>query len=138
MDAPSLRRRLACNLYESLLLIAVLFVAALPFVAITLLLPPETGLVLREIFLWIYLFFFAGFYFTLFWRKGQTLAMKTWGIRLTATHGGVPTTSQLWLRYLLACLNVAMLGIGWWTALLREDRQFPQDHHAGTRLIRCR
>lgn len=135
MSAPSLSRRLACNLYESLLLFAVLFIAALPFVALTLSLPDSTGLLLRKVFLWVYLFFIAGFYFTLFWRKGQTLAMKTWGIRLVATDGKPATTAQVWLRYLLACVNLALLG--WWVALLRQDRQFLQDHFAGTRLERC-
>ncbi|MDP2786899.1 MAG: RDD family protein [Pseudomonadota bacterium] len=136
MNTPSLLRRLACNLYESLLLIAVLFVAALPFVAITLRLPPGVGLVLRQIYLWVYLFVVAGIYCTLFWRRGQTLAMKTWGIRLVAENGEPPSRAQVWLRYLLACLNLALLGIGWWAALLRDDRQFLQDRFAGTRLLK--
>jgi len=136
--APSLRRRLACNVYESLLLVAMLFVAAFPFVALTLLLPENIGLFLRQIFLWIYLFVVAGFYFTLFWRKGQTLAMKTWGIRLAAEQGGVPSMAQVWLRFLLASLNLALLGLGWWLAPLRADGQFLQDRFSGTRLIRNR
>lgn len=132
MSAPSLLRRLACNVYESLLLLAVLFIAALPFVALTLTLPASTGLFLRKVFLWIYLFFIAGLYFTLFWRKGQTLAMKTWGVRLVSIDGKPATTGQVWLRYLLACVNLILLG--WWAALLRQDRQFLQDRYAGTRL----
>lgn len=131
---PSLPRRLACNIYESLLLIALLFVAALSFVAFTMLLPPDLGLILRETVLWLYLFGIAGIYFTLFWRKGQTLAMKTWGIKLVSATGNPPSKRQLWLRYLLACLNLLILG--WWAALLRQDRQFLQDHFAGTRLER--
>jgi uncharacterized RDD family membrane protein YckC len=80
------------------------------------------------------LFGIAGIYFTLFWRKGQTLAMKTWGIKLVSANGKPPSNRQLWLRYLLACLNLLILG--WWAALLRQDRQFLQDHFAGTRLER--
>jgi uncharacterized RDD family membrane protein YckC len=132
VNTPSLRRRLACNLYESLLLIAVLFVAAFPLAAIVPLLSHATGVTLLR----VYLFIVAGIYFTLFWRKGQTLAMKTWGIHLVSNSGGPPSTAQLWLRYLLACLNLALLGIGWWTALFRIDHQFLQDRFAGTRLIR--
>jgi uncharacterized RDD family membrane protein YckC len=131
---PSLLRRLACNVYESLLLIALLFVAALPFVAFTMLLPPDLGRILRETVLWLYLFGIAGIYFTLFWCKGQTLAMKTWGIKLVSATTVPPSKRQLWLRYLLACLNLLILG--WWAALLRQDRQFLQDHFAGTRLER--
>lgn len=132
MGAPSLRRRLACNLYETLLLLAVLFVAVFPIAALTGKLPPETGIAVLR----LYLFLIAGIYFATFWRKGQTLAMKTWRIRLVAATGGVPSRTQVWLRYSLACLNLALLGIGWWTALWRQDRQFLQDHIAGTRLER--
>lgn len=132
MNAPSLRRRLACNLYESLVLIAVLFVAAFPVAALMSQLPPHIGVNLLR----IYLFIVAGLYFTLFWRRGQTLAMKTWGIRLVAADGGPPSRAQVWLRYLLASLNLALLGVGWWAALLRHDRQFLHDRYAKTRLIR--
>ncbi len=129
---PSLRRRLACNLYDGLLLSAVLFVAAFPFATVMPQLPAELAIALMR----AYLFVVAGLYFTVFWRKGQTLAMKTWGIALVDQRGGAPSLAQVWLRYVLACLNLALLGIGWWAALLREDRQFLQDHYAGTRLLR--
>lgn len=132
MNTPTLRRRLACNVYESLLLVAVLFVAAFPLAALAPHLPPSIGVALLR----IYLLAVAGIYLTLFWRKGQTLAMKTWDIRLTAANGGAPTFTQVWLRYLLAGLNLMLLGIGWWAALWRQDRQFLQDRLAGTRLIR--
>jgi len=131
VDAPSLPRRLICNLYESLLLIAVLLVAAFPVAALTQFLPAQIGVqVLR-----IYLIGIAGLYFVLFWRKGQTLAMKTWHIRLVAADGGRVNSGRLWLRFALAGLNLLLLGSGWWAALLRRDRQFLQDHLAGTRLI---
>lgn len=132
MEAPSLRRRLACNLYEGLLLIAVLLVAAFPIAALTRYLSPELGITILR----VYLFLIAGAYFAVFWRKGQTLAMKTWRIRLVTTTGSVPSYSQLWLRYSLACLNLVIFGIGWWAALFRPDRQFLQDHFSGTRLER--
>lgn len=132
MTTPTLRRRLACNVYESLLLVAVLFVAAFPLAALAPHLSPDLGIALQR----VYLIAVAGIYLTLFWRKGQTLAMKTWGIRLTAANGAAPSPAQVWLRYLLACLNLMLLGMGWWAALLREDRQFLQDRLAGTCLIR--
>lgn len=132
MDVPTLFRRLICNLYESLLLIAVLLVAAFPVAALTQILPPQIGVLLLR----IYLVGVAGFYFVLFWRKGQTLAMKTWHIRMVAADGGTLNSGRLWLRFALAGLNLLLLGIGWWSALLRRDRQFLQDHLAGTRLIR--
>lgn len=129
--APSLPRRLACVLYESLLLLAVLFVAAFPLVALTQHLPPALGRNLLQ----AYLFLIAGCYFTLFWRKGQTLAMKTWGMRMESTRGGPLGLGQAWLRYLLAGANLALAGVGWWGALFTPDRQFLHDRLAGTRLV---
>lgn len=131
MNAPSLRRRLACNFYEAFLLLSLLVIVLFPFAAITHGLPAHVSAIVQ----WFFLIFISGVYFTVFWRKGQTLAMKTWRIRLEAANGGPAKRSQVWLRYLLACLNLLFLGIGWWGALFRQDRQFLQDHFAGTRLL---
>jgi uncharacterized RDD family membrane protein YckC len=132
VTAPSLRRRLACNVYESLLLAAVVLVAALPIAVLAHYLPPEVSVATTRILLLLAI----GAYLVMFWRKGQTLAMKTWRIRLVAAAGGPPGLRQVWLRFLLSCLNLALLGIGWWAAAFRADRQFLQDHYAGTRLER--
>jgi len=131
-QAPGLARRLACASYESLLLLAVLLLAALPVAALTMRLPHELMIALLR----VYLLLVAGGYFALFWRHGQTLAMKTWGIRIESARGGAPTLRQVWTRYCLACLNLLLLGIGWWAALLSSDRQFLHDRLAGTRLVR--
>ncbi len=130
---PGLGRRLACVLYETFLLAAVLLVAAFPFVPLVQALAPAYA---RGV-LQAYLLLVAGGYFTLFWRKGQTLAMKTWGLRMEAADGGPPGRARAWLRYLLACLNLALLGAGWWAAPFRTDGQFLQDRLAGTRLVRA-
>lgn len=128
---PHLGKRLACAVYESLLLGAVLLVASFPFVPLIQALAPtfaKTGLQ-------IYVLLIAGAYFTWFWRRGQTLAMKTWRIRIESAHGGLPTRRQVWQRYLFCCLNLILAGVGWWSALFTPDRQFLQDRLAGTRLI---
>jgi uncharacterized RDD family membrane protein YckC len=130
--APGLGRRLACVFYEGLLVAALMLVAAFPFVPLTQGLAPA----IAKASLQVYLILVAGAYFTLFWRKGQTLAMKTWGIRIESARGGAPSFGQAWSRYLLSCLNLVLLGVGWWSALFSRDRQFLQDRLAGTRLIR--
>lgn len=129
---PGLPRRLLSAAYDALLLLAVLLVAGLPAAAVTLALPHELAVALLR----IYLVLVGAGYFTLFWRKGQTLAMKTWRIRLQSADGGAPSRGQVWLRFLFACLTLAPLGLGWWAALWRDDRQFLHDHLAGTRLVR--
>lgn len=129
---PSLGRRLACVLYDTLLLLAVWFVAAFPLAPFLRGLDQEIAIPVTQ----FYLLTIAGLYFTLFWRRGQTLAMKTWGIRMEAAGGGSPSHHQAWLRFLLACLNVPLGGIGWWSAKFTRDGQFLQDRWAGTRLVK--
>ncbi len=128
MTPPSLPRRFACLVYEAMLLAAVLFVASIPFVALTLSLPPT----LFRLLVWAYWLLVAGGYFTLFWRHGQTLAMKTWHIRLESAAGGRPSTRQVVKRYLLACL---LFPISWGWAIFAADRQYLHDRLAGTRLV---
>ena len=82
---PSLGRRLACVLYDTLLLLAVWFVAAFPLAPFLRGLDQEIAIPVTQ----FYLLTVAGLYFTLFWRRGQTLAMKTWGIRMEAAGGAL-------------------------------------------------
>ncbi len=128
MNTPSLPRRLACLVYEAMLLTAVLFLASFPFVSLIQSLPQEKFRLLVQAY-WLLL---AGGYFTLFWRRGQTLAMKTWRIRLESTTGERLTARQAAKRYLLACL---LFPISWAWALFAADRQFLHDRLAGTRLV---
>ncbi len=128
MTTPSLPRRLACLVYEAMLLAAVLFVAGAPFVALTQALP----LAVFRLLVWCYWLLVAGGYFTVFWRRGQTLAMKTWRIRLESVAGTPLTARQAVKRYLLACL---LFPISWAWALFAADRQFLHDRLAGTRLV---
>lgn len=130
---PNLGRRLACVVYEALPLGAVLLVSAFPFVPLIHTLAPAFA---RE-GLQIYVLLIAGGYFTWFWRRGQTLAMKTWRIRIESARGGQLTRRQVWLRYLYSCLNLALMGAGWWSAMFIPDRQFLQDRLAGTRLVKA-
>ena len=129
--SPSLGKRLLCVLYDGLLLGAVLLVATFPFVALTQGLEP----VVARHLLQAYLFLVAGFYFTVFWHKGQTLAMKTWKLRMETDFGEPPGWGRAWLRYVLAWANLLLLGVGWWAALFSTDRQFLQDRMSGTRLV---
>ncbi len=124
---------MASAFYDGLLVSAVLLAMAFPCVGLSHGLEPD----IAKTILQVYLLLVAGGYFTLFWCKGQTLAMKTWGIRIESIGGGAPHWRQAWLRYLLACLNLALLGLGWWSAWFFPDRQFLHDRLAGTRLLKA-
>ncbi len=77
---------------------------------------------------------FAAYFLWCWLRGGQTLAMKTWRIRLvTPAHARIPARAAL-LRFVLALVLVPTgIGIGW--SLIDRDRQFLHDRLAGTRLV---
>jgi uncharacterized RDD family membrane protein YckC len=155
LQAPSLRRRLACLLYESLLCFGVIFFAALVFSAWT----DSRHALTNRVPLMAFSFLVLGAYFSFFWHKGQTLAMQTWGIRLVSASGQHLSLLRTFWRYTLAWLWVLPpLAIGQsfgrtsteilWALLLwfllwaglsvcLPGRQFPHDMLAGTRLIKA-
>ena len=51
-----------------------------------------------------FVFLVLAVYFSFFWQKGQTLAMKTWRIRIVDKHGASLSWGRALLRYLLVWL----------------------------------
>lgn len=132
VPAPFLAR-IAAMVYEALLVTAVIFVAALPF--LYLVGNAETGW--RHLAFQLYLLGVMFAYFSAFWlRSGQTLAMKTWHIRLLQDNGDTLVFRQAVLRFVFASLGLMLAGIGFWWAFFDRDKQFLHDRLAGTRLIR--
>lgn len=75
-------------------------------------------------------------YFIGFWHMGQTLAMKTWKIRLIDASSGKPVSlSRAATRHLLAWISFLLAGLGLLWALLDRENQFLHDRLGGTRLI---
>ncbi|KVE29749.1 hypothetical protein WS67_00545 [Burkholderia singularis] len=151
---PSLRRRLAALVYESLLLFGVVFLAALAF---GIVFQQHNGLDHRRLLAaWIALV--AGAYFVWFWTHGgQTLPMKTWRLRVE-TAGGAPLSfgraiaryalGWLWFLPPLALhplagfplprtLAAAAVWFALWVlaARVHPSRQFPHDRLAGTCIV---
>ena len=122
-------------LYEGLLLFGVVFFAGLAFFAALGANTPLSGWH-RHIFQ-IYLFFGIGLYFNWCWLKGgQTLAMKTWKLRLESADGNKLSPRQALSRYALSWLSLGLVGTGFLWALIDRDRQFLHDRIAGTRIVR--
>ncbi len=104
-----------------------------------------------------FLFVVFGIYFTWFWGKGQTLAMKTWHIRVVDTAGLPVTQGRALARYVLSWLwflppllavapfslpagEITVIVLGWvavWalSSRLHPQQQFWHDAWAGTRLV---
>lgn len=153
LQAPALGRRMACWLYEGILLFAVAFFAGYLFSTLS---QTRNALDHRHA-LQAFLFVVFGIYFTWFWSKGQTLAMKTWHIRVLDRAGRPLTQGRALLRYVLSWLwflpplaalapfrlsggELLVLLLGWvavWALLsrLHPQQQFWHDALAGTRLV---
>ena len=151
-DTPGLFKRLFCMAYEGLLLFAVLAIAFLP----TPLIHSDAP--------WLYyvksIYFVSimGLYFTWFWTHGgQTLALKTWHLRITSDNGLKVSWQRAWLRYFVTlaligsaivsaivtrragfpvwsfiCIAAGAIDILW--VLFDRDKQFLHDRISGTRL----
>ena len=140
--------------YEAMLLFAVVFVAGYLFDTLT---QSRNALMLRHT-RQAWLFVVLGVYFVWFWTHGgQTLAMKTWRIRLAPPPGRSLTVGLAVARYLLLWIFVlptlAVLSLadvqGWgavaalsvalllppFYALIDRDGQFVHDRLVGTRLV---
>lgn len=147
---------MACWLYEGTLMFGVVFFAGYLFSALT-----QTRHALNNRHeLQAFIFVVAGIYFAWFWSKGQTLAMKTWHIRVVDRAGGPVPQWRALLRYVFSWIwflpplllmapfgltggEIAVLMIGWvsvWALLSRFQRegQFWHDIWAGTRLVDAR
>jgi uncharacterized RDD family membrane protein YckC len=131
--APSILRRLASMLYEFFGMFAIGFLATwlFQFAAGTLVLEGWRRHLLQLFILGVF-----AIYFLWCWlRGGQTLAMKTWRIRVVAKDGHRPLAPAAALaRFFYALLLVpTLIGICW--AMVDRDRQFLHDRLAGSLLI---
>src|SRR5690625_3432736 len=98
LNPPGRWRRFACMIYEGMLLFGLVFIAGLLFDVVT---DSRHALKLR-IGRQIFLFALISIYFLSAWlRSGQTLAMKTWHIRLQNRDSTPLRLGQLLLRYAL-------------------------------------
>jgi uncharacterized RDD family membrane protein YckC len=131
-EPAGLGRRLLSLLYETLLLAAVLLAGMVPFAVLT----GDWNVMLKRGLSQLYLLALAGLYFVWQWTHGgQTLAMKTWRIRLVTREGAALSTGRASRRYAWALLSVALGGAGFAWALFDRERQFLHDRLAGTRII---
>ena len=154
---PSLSRRMACFVYEGLILFGIgLIPGAIGALFVVLTghqHPLQSDSALRVITFAIY-----AVYFTWFWSvRGQTLPMQTWHIRVVTVEGRPLTQARALWRFVASCAwfapaallasingwarwqGLAAIGVGVVAyallALLHPQRQFWHDALCGTRLI---
>jgi len=127
--------RVASLVYEAILLVPLLFIGGWLFLAFT---HDASSPGMRAAFR-AWLLVLAGGYFTYCWVvSGQTLAMKTWRLRLAMRDGHKVSWRRAAARYVLAVAGLALFGAGLLWVLIDPQRQFLHDRLAGTRLFRTR
>lgn len=152
---PGLARRFAAFLYEGVLLFGVIFFAGFLYSVLT----RQQHALEGRVGLGLFLFFVLGVYFVGFWtRSGQTLAMKTWHLRVTDAAGRPLGWRRALLRYLFSWLWFMPALVSTWAldlhggaaiassllagiagylliARLHPQRQFLHDAICGSRVI---
>ncbi len=153
LQTPGLARRMACWVYEGILMFGVVFIFGYLFGTLT---QTRHALENRHA-LQAFLFLIFGIYFVWLWSRGQTLAMKTWNICIVDKAGRVISQRRALLRYGLSWLwllpplgavapfslpagEVVVVVLGWvavWAIMSRfhPEQQFLHDAMAGTRLV---
>jgi uncharacterized RDD family membrane protein YckC len=153
----SLRRRLACMVYEGVLLFGVLMIFGTLYSSLT---GQRHALVGRH-GLQAFVFVVLAIYFAWFWSHGgQTVAMKAWHVRLVSRSGNAVSEWRATARYVLSWLwfvpSLVLASIAGWhgsaifvalatgaaayagLVLIRPDRQFLHDALCGTQLVDAR
>lgn len=128
-----LARRLAAILYDSLLLLALLFIASALHLAISgngeASSKPD---IIRTLIMVLLSFAF----FAWFWlHGGQTLGMRAWRIRLQNRGGGPITLWQAMLRYLVAIASWLLFGLGFLWSLIDKEKLTWHDRFSMSELV---
>jgi uncharacterized RDD family membrane protein YckC len=106
----SLVKQLAAMVYDSLLIIAILFIST----AIALIFNDGNAIESSPVFS-LYLLLIVFIFYGWFWNKsGQTLGMRVWKVRIVSEFGGNPSWPTCFLRLTFALLSISCLGLGYW------------------------
>jgi uncharacterized RDD family membrane protein YckC len=131
VTAPSLLKLGACLIYEALVVIALSLAVTTIFI---LLLGEAIGIkrYLLQLFLWLTI----GLYFIWCWRKkGQTLAMQTWQLKLVTQEAQLLSLKAAIVRYVLASLSLMIFGLGFLWTIVDRDSLFLHDRLLKNKLI---
>ncbi|HEY9016981.1 RDD family protein [Thiomicrospira sp.] len=120
--------------YDLLLLLAVWFVAAIPFVIWQgegFETQPMTLLAFQ-----IYLLGVSYIYLSYFWlQTGQTPGLRTWKLRLVRTDNYLLTRRDATVRFVLSLFSIVTLGFGWVWLWFSKNNQSLHDQLAFTHIV---
>ena len=133
LSAPGFLRRLAAQIYDLLLLIAILFLATaliLPFTAGEAVSDQQT--LIYRIYILVISFFFYGWFWT---HGGQTLGLRAWKIKVLTRDQKPINWTQALLRFTTAIPSWGFFGIGFLWILVDKNRRGWHDHLSKTALF---
>jgi uncharacterized RDD family membrane protein YckC len=135
--AAGLLRRLAAMVYDSLLVVAVMMVVTALFLPLTggeAITPADSG-ALENVYRLVMLLLVIGF-FGLFWtRRGQTLGMAAWRLKVERQDGKLLTWTDVLKRLGAACLSWLPAGMGFLWILVDRERLAWHDRLSHTRVV---
>lgn len=136
-DRATLPRRLGALLYDGMLLLAVLMVATALFLPLTggKAIDPQADPLLELLYRLTLVLLVVGFN-GLFWtRRGQTLGMQSWRLRVEREDGRLLTWADTLRRLAWAVLSLAALGLGYLWIAFDPERRAWHDRLSGTRVV---
>ncbi len=133
MKNTGLLRRIGAMMYDTLLVVALLWLATIPFIAMRGGEAVEIGenAIYRITLVVVVYGFFVGFWV----RSGRTLGMQSWRLQLETNDGEKPTLTACTIRFLAALLSWAPAGLGFWWQLWDRDHLTWHDRLSGTRIV---
>ena len=136
MQNTGLLRRFAAMIYDALLLLALWFMATVPFIAIKGGESIEAGSGPLHIAYQLTLVLVAYAFFVGFWRyRGRTLGMQSWGLQLQTPEGRLPSLGAATIRFFAAILSWLPLGLGFFWQLWDTEHLTWHDRLSKTRVV---
>ncbi len=128
-QSVSLIKRLVAMLYDLILVLTVLFIAAVLAFAFTHGKAPG--------YFWYkpYLYLVIVFFYIGFWKKGETLGLRSWQIRVVKENGDPMDWTSSILRFVASLLCIASLGIGFLWVLVDKQNRAWNDILSKTKLV---
>ncbi|WP_066014459.1 RDD family protein [Endozoicomonas atrinae] len=137
-------RRAAAMLYDSLLILALLFMVGFLnlFIQIQIFGDEQLKTMTEEGYnlggpffyaaLLVIIYGFFGFFWT---RSGQTLGMRAWRIQVISSNNHLISPRQSIIRFLIAIPSLSLAGVGLFWALIDRKKRSWQDLASSSRII---
>ena len=135
----NLIRRLMAILYDSMLLIGIIFAFGVIVFLLRRLAGDDTMQApsnILQVFITLGMWLSCIYFYVLCWlRKGQTLGMKSWKLHLYSQKQQDLTMKECFSRCLFAHISFGLLGLGYFWCLIDEKGRCVHDILSGTTVL---